>query len=128
MTTDKEWLDRLSLRDEPRDPDCGCPYSMGYHTCARIGLPMWDPTPSREQLAQQNRPSPIAAAESRGRAAGWREAIEALRGSGDQLLGHQRDGIHPCPCGRVRLGGSHTAHLATVLGDFLESLAPKETP
>jgi hypothetical protein len=70
---------------------------------------------------------PVAAALDLGRAAGWREAIEALRDSaGDQLLGHQRDGIHPCPCGRVRLGGSHTAHLAAVLADFLESLAPKE--
>jgi len=54
----------------------------------------------------------VAAAESRGRAAGWREAIEALR-----------DVAAVVPWVKASDG-----NLPEAIATYLESLAPKETP
>lgn len=62
--------------------------------------------------AERTSADKIAAAESRGRAAGWREAIEALRA-------HVEANYHPASIDGARL---------RKIAAELESLAPKETP
>jgi hypothetical protein len=63
-------------------------------------------------------PDPVAAAVDLGRAAGWREAIEALR---------DWDALGPFVAEYRRpLTGYDSSNI--VLAAFLESLAPKETP
>jgi hypothetical protein len=82
-----------------------------------------DPLPKLWPCGHTAPPKPtIVDAESRGRAAGWREAIAALRDT-DDFASWSRAG------GRAVVnehGGIRTT--TALVARYLESLAPKETP